>query len=72
MSKKGEITELIVTNKIRSNGIGKELINKMEEYFKSANCEYVVVDVFAYNELGKRFYNKKNYRTRMEIMFKKI
>ena len=70
--KKGEITELIVTNKIRSKGIGQELINKMEEYFKSANCEYVVVDVFAYNELGKRFYNKKNYRTRMEIMFKKI
>ena len=70
--KKGEITELIVTNKIRSKGIGQELINKMEEYFKSANCEYVVVDVFAYNELGKRFYNKKNYHTRMEIMFKKI
>lgn len=70
--KKGEITELIVTNKIRSNGIGKELINKMEEYFKSVGCEYVTVDVFAYNELGKRFYNKKNYRTRMEIMFKKI
>ena len=70
--KKGEITELIVTNKIRSKGIGQELINKMEEYFKSANCKYVVVDVFAYNELGKRFYNKKNYRTRMEIMFKKI
>ena len=29
--KRGEITELIVTNKIRSNGIGQKLINKMEE-----------------------------------------
>lgn len=27
--KKGEITELIVTNKIRSKDIGQELINKM-------------------------------------------
>ena len=35
--KRGEITELIVTNKIRSKGIGQELINKMEEYFKSIN-----------------------------------
>ena len=33
--KRGEITELIVTNKIRSNGVGQELINKIEEYFKS-------------------------------------
>ncbi|MBE6152479.1 MAG: GNAT family N-acetyltransferase [Firmicutes bacterium] len=70
--KRGEITELIVTKKIRSNGIGQELINKMEEYFKSVGCEYVIVDVFAYNEIGKKFYNKKNYHTRMETMIKKI
>ena len=65
-------TELIVTNKTRSKGIGQKLINKMEEYFKSIGCEYVIVDVFAYNEIGKAFYNKKNYHTRMETMIKKI
>jgi len=70
--KRGEITELIVTNKIRSKGIGQKLINKMEEYFKSLGCEYVIVDVFAYNEIGKKFYNKKDYHTRMETMIKKI
>ena len=70
--KRGEITELIVTNKIRSKGIGKELINKMEKYFKSVGCEYVIVDVFAYNEIGKKFYNKKDYHVRMETMIKKI
>lgn len=70
--KRGEITELIVTNKTRSKGIGQELINKMEEYFKSVGCEYVMVDVFAYNEIGKKFYSKKNYHTRMQIMMKKI
>ena len=70
--KRGEITELIVTNKIRSKGIGQELINKMEEYFKTVGCEYVIVDVFAYNEIGRKFYNKKDYHTRMETMIKKI
>ena len=70
--KRGEITELIVTSKIRSNGVGQELINKMEVYFKSVGCKYVKVDVFAYNEIGKKFYNKKNYHTRMETMIKKI
>ena len=70
--KKGEITELIVTKKVRSNGVGKLLMSKMEEYFKSKNCEYICVDVFAYNELGINFYKKDGYHSRMEIMIKKI
>ena len=70
--KRGEITELIVSKKSRSKGIGQKLINKMEEYFKSVGCEYVLVDVFAYNEIGKNFYNKNNYHNRMEIKIKKL
>ena len=70
--KRGKITELIVTNKIRSKGVGQELINRMEEYFKGVDCEYIIVDVFAYNEIGINFYNKKGYRSRMETMIKKI
>ncbi len=70
--KRGEITELIVSNKTRSKGIGQKLINKMENYFKLVGCEYVIVDVFAYNDIGKKFYNKKNYHTRMETMIKKL
>ena len=70
--KRGTITELIVTSKVRSKKIGQELINKIEKYFKSHGCEYIIVDVFAYNEIGKIFYNKKNYHSRMETMIKKI
>ena len=70
--RRGEITELIVTDKVRSNGVGRKLMDKMEEYFKSAGCEYVLVDVFGYNEKGINFYNKNGYRTRMETMIKKI
>ena len=70
--KRGKITELIVTSKIRSKGVGQLLINKMEEYFKSVGCEYVIVDVFAYNENAINFYNKKGYHSRMKTMIKKI
>lgn len=70
--KSGEITELIVTKKIRSKGIGQLLINKMEEYFKTQECEYILVDVFAYNDIGINFYNKKDYHSRMHSMIKKI
>ena len=70
--KRGEITELVVTNRVRSNGVGQRLINKMEEYFKSLDCEYVIVDVFYYNEIGKKFYSKNDYHTRMEVKIKKL
>jgi ribosomal protein S18 acetylase RimI-like enzyme len=70
--KRGTITELIVTNKVRSNGIGKLLINKIEQYFKNKKCEYVIVDVFAYNENAISFYNKRGFHNRMNTQIKKI
>ena len=70
--KEGEITELIVTNKIRSNGIGQELMKRMEEYFKSVGCEYILVDAFAYNKKGIDFYDKQGYHSRMYTKIKKI
>ena len=70
--KKGKITELIVTSKIRSKGVGQTLMDKMEEYFKFNNCEYVLVDVFAYNENAINFYNKKGYHPRMYTDIKKL
>ena len=70
--KSGEISELIVTKKIRSTGVGKLLMSKMEEYFKSMDCEYIHVDVFGYNESGINFYEQRGYHTRMLNMIKKI
>ena len=70
--KTGEISELIVTKKIRSSGVGKLLMNKMEEYLISKECEYIKVDVFAYNQNAINFYSKNNYHNRMHIMIKKV
>ena len=70
--KKGEITELIISKKVRSTGIGQQLMKKMEDYFKSINCEYVIIDVFAYNEAAINFYRKQGYHTRMLVDIKKI
>lgn len=70
--KRGEITELIVSKNIRSKGVGKSLMNKMEEYFKSLQCEYILVDVFAYNETAIKFYDKNGYHSRMIKNIKKI
>ena len=70
--KRGKITELIVTSKTRNNGIGKALMETLEKYFKDNNCEYVLVDVFAYNKNGIKFYDKQGYHPRMYTEIKKI
>lgn len=68
----GEVTELVVSKKVRSSGIGTLLMNKIEEYFKSIGCEYISIDVFAYNKIGINFYEKHGYHTRGLIDIKKI
>lgn len=70
--KKGEITELVVSEIYRSNGVGNMLMNKLEKYFRSLNCEYITVDVFGYNDRAYNFYKRKGYHTRMNIMIKKL
>ena len=70
--KRGEITELIVSQKVRSKGIGKELMQVMEKYFKDNGCEYVLVDVFAYNKNAINFYEKHDYHARMYVDIKKL
>ena len=70
--KRGEITELIVTSKTRSTGVGQALMEEMEAYFKEIGCKYIIVDVFAYNDLAINFYNKQGYHPRMLTAIKKI
>lgn len=70
--KRGEITELVVSKNVRNKGIGNILINKIEDYFRKSDCEYVLVNVFAYNELAINFYDKNEYHSRMITKIKKL
>lgn len=70
--KEGIITELIVSKNIRSKGIGQLLIKKLEDYFKSIDCEYVLTDIFGYNDNAVKFYYKQGYYPRMITGIKKL
>lgn len=70
--RRGEVTELVISKNVRSNGIGQELMKKMEEYFLSKKCEYILIDVFAYNKRAIDFYDKQGYHNRMHTVIKKI
>lgn len=71
-AKTGSVIELIVKNNIRGNGIGKSLLEKIEEYFKSINCKRINIEVFGPNKKGLNFYKKNDYITRDIIVSKKI
>lgn len=70
--RRGKVTELVISKNVRSNGIGQELMKKMEEYFISKKCEYILIDVFAYNKNAIDFYDKQGYHNRMHTVIKKI
>ena len=70
--KTGSVIELIVKNNIRGNGIGKNLLEKLEEYFKSINCKRINIEVFGPNKKGLNFYEKNDYVVRDYIVSKKL
>ena len=70
--KRGEVMELVVSSKARHNEIGQQLINAIEDYFLFQECEYVLVDVFAYNDNAIKFYSKNGYHPRIITNIKKI
>lgn len=68
----GEVSELIVSKNARSKGIGKQLMQKIEEYLTEVGCEYIFIDVFAYNKNAIKFYEKLGFHTRGLIDVKKL
>lgn len=68
----GKISELVISKNFRGRKIGKQLMKKMEDYFKSIGCEYIFIEVFAYNENAINFYENEGYHTRGLIDIKKI
>ena len=71
-AKTGSVLELVVKSNIRGNGIGKALLERIEEYFKSINCKRINIEVFGPNKKGLNFYEKNNYIIRDMIVSKKI
>lgn len=71
-AKTGSVIELIVKSNIRGNGIGKLLLEKIEEYFKNIDCKRINIEVFGPNKKGLNFYEKNGYIPRDIIVSKKI
>ncbi len=71
-SKLGTILQLIVDDNHRGKNIGSLLISKMEEYFRSKNCDVSYVGVIEPNKMARDFYHKNGYGDRIITLMKKI
>lgn len=71
-AKFGRITELYVVKEYRGQGVGSALIQRIENYFKDHEVEYIKLEVFAPNESAREFYSKMGYSERDVDLIKKL
>lgn len=70
--KSGRIRELYVHPNFRRKGLGKKLMEKMEEYFKTLGCDLIRIEVFEPNRSAHTFYNSLGYNNRVIDVIKEI
>lgn len=58
----GEISDLFVKPEFRKSGIGYQLVEKAEEWFKENDLDVIWLRVHSGNELGRAFWDKMGYR----------
>lgn len=69
-TKFGRILELFVHENYRNRGIGKELMNRVENYFRRNGCSVIKAEVFEPNKGAYNFYRTLDYQDRTVDMIK--
>ena len=68
----GYVTDLYVDIDFRDQQVGKRLMDRAEEYFRSKGCDFATVGVLAPNMGTYDFYKKIGYADRYVDFIKKI
>ena len=71
-AKPGVVEELYVSEEYHGQRIGKNLLEKMENYLKAKGCDIVRLSVFAPNLDSRTFYKYAGYEERIISLLKKI
>ena len=58
----GEISDLYVSDKLRGQGIGKQLVSTAIRHLKAQNVHSIEVQIMAHNESGLAFWNSLGFR----------
>lgn len=66
----GRVTELYVDDKFRGQGIGSKIMNQLEDYLRSKNCQTIHIGVFVPNVKTHELYKRLGYADRNIDMIK--
>ena len=72
IKKYGEVIELFVRHDYRKRGVGKELLQKTEEYLKQKGIKWIEVQVSTFNKNAISAYKHMGYQNHQTLMFKNI
>lgn len=68
----GRVTELFVEESQRGKNVGSLLMQKIEHYFKSNDCNVIYIEVFEPNTQAHNFYQSLGYNDRLRDMIKAL
>jgi len=68
----GNLLELYVREEFRQHGIGTQLMEHTESYFRRNNCTYMRTEVFSPNKLALDFYHGLDFHERDFHLMKRL
>jgi len=69
---RGHISDLVVSENARSQGVGSALMAEMERRFVAQNCDCIRISILAQNTSASDFYQSHGYRPTMLELTKEI
>ena len=70
--KLGQVTDIYLEENYRGQGLGKKMLQMMENYFRGKSCDSMWVQVFAPNENAHHVYQNFGFMDREIGMLKQI
>ncbi|OGC82201.1 MAG: hypothetical protein A2V81_00460 [Candidatus Abawacabacteria bacterium RBG_16_42_10] len=68
----GFVHTLVVAAASREHGIGKELLMKVEDWFKERGIDEIEIEAWSFNERAENFYKKAGYEPLNLRLYKKL
>ena len=70
--KYGNVMDMAVTEKYRSQGIGEKFFNEAKKWFREKGLERLEVRVLAANEIATNFWRKMGFKPYLETVYMEI
>ena len=64
--------DFIVRESLRGNGVGKKLLEGVENWGRSRGSEYMELNVLSQNLNALRFYEKENFEESVRVLRKRL